>query len=270
MSRRIVQVQSRKVEVLEAGKGNPLLYLHGFVDVHGLKPGFMAFHDALAKHARTIAPAHPGVGESDENPDILGIEDMVFHYLEVLDALELKRFDLVGHGVGGWIAAELAARHPEKIARLVLIDAMGLFVKGEPTGDIFMMAQPNDGGSNRSLRELLFRNPNDGTAKTLVPDGRGDIDEEIRRYQMLRLGSWIGFKPPYFYHRALSSRLHRIGNPSLVVWGDHDKMVPNAHAKRFAELLPGCMGLKTVRNAGHSTVAEQPEETAAYVTEFLG
>jgi pimeloyl-ACP methyl ester carboxylesterase len=273
MSSRIVDVRGRKVEVLEtdssAQKGNPLVYLHGFMDVHGLKPGFMKFHETLAKVARVIAPAHPGVGQSDENPDIGGIEDMVFNYLEVLDALDLKRFDLVGHGVGGWIAAELAARHPEKIARLVLIDAMGLFVANEPTGDIFMMAQPNDGGSNHSLRELLFRSPKDEIAKTLVPDGRGDIDEEIRRYQMLRLGSWIGFKPPYFYHRALTNRLHRITCPSLVVWADRDKLVPNAHGKRYAELLPACFGLKIVRDSGHSTVAEQPEATASYVTEFL-
>ena len=269
MSPRLIDVRDRKVEVLEAGKGTPLVYLHGFMDVHGLKPGFMAFHEALAKGARVIAPAHPGVGQSDENSDVAAVEDAVFHYLEVFDALDLKRFDLVGHGVGGWIAAEFAARHPERIARLVLIDAMGLFVAGQPTGDIFMMAQPSDGGSNHSLRELLFRSPKDDIAKTLVPDGRGDLDEEVRRYQMLRLGSWIGFKPPYFYNRALTNRLHRIGCPSLVGWGDRDKLVPNAHGKRYAELLPGCMGLKIVRDSGHSTVAEQPQATAAYVTDFL-
>jgi pimeloyl-ACP methyl ester carboxylesterase len=267
---RLIDVRDRKVEVLEAGSGAPLVYLHGFMDVHALKLGFMAFHERLAGAARLIAPAHPGVGGSDENPDIVAMEDVVFHYLEVLDALELARFDLVGHGVGGWIAAELAARHPEKVARLALIDAMGLFVPGQPTGDIFMMAQPSDGGSNVSLRELLFRDAKDPLANELVPDGRGDLDEEVRRYQMLRLGSWIGFKPPYFYNRALTNRLHRIAAPSLVVWGEKDRMVPPAHGKRYAELLPGCTGLKTVKDAGHSVVAEQPETAAELVREFLG
>jgi pimeloyl-ACP methyl ester carboxylesterase len=269
MSSRLIDVRGRKVEVLESGSGTPLVYLHGFVDVHGLKPDFMSFHERLAKSGRLIAPAHPGCNESDENPDIVAIEDVIFHYLEVLDALGLTRFDLVGHSLGGWIAAELAARHPEKIARLVLIDAMGLFVPGQPTGDIFMMAQPSDGGSNVSLRELLFRNPKDPLANQLIPDGRGDIDEEVRRYQMLRLGSWIGFKPPYFYNRALTNRLHRIAAPSLVIWGDHDKLVPIAHGERYADLLPGAMDLKTVKNAGHSVVAEQPEATADLVMEFL-
>jgi pimeloyl-ACP methyl ester carboxylesterase len=269
MSARLIDVRDRKVEVLEAGSGAPLVYLHGFMDVHGLKPDFTAFHERLAGVGRLIAPAHPGVGRSDENLDIVAMEDVVFHYLEVLDALELTRFDLVGHGVGGWIAAELAARHPEKVARLALIGAMGLFVPGQPTGDIFMMAQPSDGGSNVSLRELLFRDPKDALANALVPDGRGDLDEEVRRYQMLRFGSWVGFKPPYFYNRALTNRLHRIAAPSLVIWGERDRMVPIAHGKRYAELLPGCTGLKTVKDAGHSVVAEQPEAAAELVAEFL-
>jgi pimeloyl-ACP methyl ester carboxylesterase len=132
-----------------------------------------------------------------------------------------------------------------------------------------MMAQPSDGGSNVSLRELLFSNPKDALASRLVPDGRGDIDEELRRYQMLRFGSWVGFKPPYFYNRALTNRLHRIAAPSLVVWGEKDRMVPIAHGRRYAELLPGCMGLTTVKDAGHSVIAEQPEAVAELIMNFL-
>jgi pimeloyl-ACP methyl ester carboxylesterase len=269
MNARVIEVCNRAVEVLETGSGKPIVYLHGFMDVHGLKPGWMAFHEALAGAGRLIAPAHPGVGRTDENADIVAIEDVVFHYLEALDALELAQFDLVGHGVGGWIAAELAARHPEKVARLALIDAMGLFVPGQPTGDIFMMAQPSDGGSNVSLRELLFRDPNDSLATEMVPDGRGDLDEELRRYQMLRFGSWVGFKPPYFYNRALSNRLHRIAAPALVIWGEDDRLVPPAHGQRYAELLPGARGLNVVRNAGHSVIAEKPAAVAELVLEFL-
>lgn len=268
MSARLVEVRGRTVDVLESGSGKPIVYLHGFMDVHGLKADWMKFHRQLANVGRLIAPAHPGVGRTDENPDIVTMEDVIFHYLEVLDALELTRFDLVGHGVGGWIAAELAARHPEKVARLMLIDAMGLFVPGQPTSDIFMMAQPNDGGSNASLRELLFRDATGPLANEMVPDGRGDLDEEVRRYQMLRFGSWVGFKPPYFYNRALGNRLHRIAAPALVIWGEADRMVPLTHGQRYAELLPGSVGLKTVKDAGHSVIAEQPE-AAELVAEFL-
>lgn len=267
---RAVDIRGRKVGVVEGGSGTPLLYLHGFVDVHGHTPGFMAFHDALAKSARVIAPAHPGCNDTDENPDVQTVEDVVFHTLEVMDALDLERVDVVGHSMGGWIAAELAARHPEKVARLVLIDAMGVFVAGQPTADLFMMANPNDGGRNVGLRDLLFRSESDPLANRLIPDGRGDIDEAVRRYQMLRLGSWIGFKPPYFYNRTLTNRLYRAAMPSLVLWGEQDRLTPIAHGREYAKLLPGCLGLKTVTDAGHSVVAEQPEQAAKLVSEFLG
>jgi pimeloyl-ACP methyl ester carboxylesterase len=103
----------------------------------------------------------------------------------------------------------------------------------------------------------------------MVPDGRGDLDEELRRYQMLRFGSWVGFKPPYFYNRALSNRLHRIAAPALVIWGEDDRLVPPAHGQRYAELLPGARGLNVVRNAGHSVIAEKPAAVAELVLEFL-
>src|SRR6185295_5029860 len=77
-----------------------------------------------------IAPAHPGCAQSDELAEGYGIEDVIFHYLEVFDALGLESFDLVGHCVGGWIAAELAVRYPERVRRLGLIGACGLFVPG--------------------------------------------------------------------------------------------------------------------------------------------
>ena len=100
---------------------------------------------------------------------------MVFHYLEVLDALKLTQFDLVGSCVGGWIAAELAVRHPEKIRKLVLIGASGLFVQGALIGDIFMNAQPEYGSSYATLREMLFSSAEHPMALEMFPDGKGEI-----------------------------------------------------------------------------------------------
>jgi pimeloyl-ACP methyl ester carboxylesterase len=264
----IVEVNKRKVQVLESGDGNPLLYLHGFADVHSVTESWLPFHEKLSQRARLIAPAHPGCALTDENKDIDTVEDVVFHYLEVLDALKLSHFDLVGSCVGGWIAAELAVRHPEKIRKLVLIGAAGLFVEGALIGDVFMMAQPEYGSSYASLRQMLFASADEANALAMFPDGKGEIEDEVRRYQMLRLSSRIGFKPPYFYNYSLRNRLHRIASPTLVVWGEKDNFVPRAHGELYAARIPSAK-LAVVGGAGHSAHVEKPDETAKLISDFL-
>ncbi len=269
MSGQTVEINGRKVWFLAEGHGAPLLYLHGFADVHSVKESWLPFHELLAKSARLVAPAHPGCAATDENKDIDVIEDVEFHYLEVLDSLKLDNFDLIGHCVGGWIAAEIAVRHPEKIRKLVLIGASGLFVQGALIGDIFMNAQPEFGSSYATLREMLFANAAQPQGLEMFPDGKGDLDDEVRRYQMLRLCSRIGFKPPYFYNRSLSNRLHRIRAPTLVIWGEKDHFVPRMHGETYASLIPNSRDLQLIPGAGHSVHVEKPEETARLVLDFL-
>jgi pimeloyl-ACP methyl ester carboxylesterase len=187
----------------------------------------------------------------------------------VLDALGLDRFDLVGHSVGGWIAAELAVRHPERVRRLVLIGACGLFVPGSLIGDVFMHAQPERGTDLSSLRSLLFASANAPAGLRFFPDGRGDLDEEVRRYEMLRFGSFVGFKPPYFYHRELRERLHRAKMPALTIWGSEDRMVPRQHGEDYAARLPGCDALRIVEGAGHAAPLEQPQAVGDMVAAFF-
>jgi pimeloyl-ACP methyl ester carboxylesterase len=265
-----IDIRGRQVAMAEAGAeyspARPLVYLHGFADVHGMAEDLLPFHRRLAQHAHVIAPAHPGCAGSD-GIDPCTIDDVIFHYLELFDILRRSRFDLVGHCVGGWIAAELAVRHPERVACLTLIGASGLFVPGEPIGDVFMHAQPERGTELRTLRSLLFADDADALARRWVPDGRGDLDEEIRRYRMLRFGSFVGFRPPYFYHRELRERLHRASMPAFVVWGVADRMVPPAHGRAYRDGLPAAV-LQTIEDAGHAVHLEQPERVADAIVAF--
>ena len=269
MSAPLVEVAGRKVAILERGDGAPLVYLHGFADVHGAAADFQPFHSKLATKARVIAPAHPGCAGSQELIDGHAVDDVLFHYLETFDALNLDRFDLVGHCVGGWFAAEFAVRHPDRVKTLTLIGACGLFVRGEPIGDVFMHAQAERGVDYRSLRHLLFRDSDEAIANVYFPNHRADLETEVRRYQMLRFGSFVGFRPPYFYNRSLERRLCRATMPSIVVWGAEDHMVPIAHARAFAQGLPGCAGLVSITGAGHSAVLESPERAADAVLELI-
>jgi pimeloyl-ACP methyl ester carboxylesterase len=152
----------------------------------------------------------------------------------------------------------------------VLIGAAGLFVEGAPIGDVFMMAQPERGSSYAGLRTLLFASADGPQALELFPDGMGEIEEELRRYQMLRFGSRVGFKPPYLYNRSLRNRLRRISAPALIITGENDKMVPRAHSETYARLIPGADGVTTIGNAGHSVHVEQPDATARCLLDFLG
>jgi pimeloyl-ACP methyl ester carboxylesterase len=265
----MVSLGKRMASLIERGEGPPLVYLHGFADVHGVAGDFLPFHEALADRARVIAPAHPGCNGSDDLDTPQGIEDVVFHYLELFDALGLDTFDLVGHSVGGWIAAELAVRHPEMVRRLCLIGATGLFVPGEPIADVFMHTQPERGVDYATLRRMYFSSPDAPAGLRYFPNGRGDLDEETRRYQMIRFCSFVGFRPPYLYNRSLVDRLHRARMPALVVWGRHDGLCPTSHGEAYAAGLPGARGLRMLPEAGHAAHVEAPREVAGLVNEFL-
>jgi pimeloyl-ACP methyl ester carboxylesterase len=262
--RRMLDVAGRAVEIAEIGAGAPLLYLHGFADIHGARPDWLAFHQSLGLAFRVIAPAHPGCGESAEDDSAETIDDLVFHYLEVIHALGLTDFHLVGASVGGWIAAEIAVRHREKVRALALLGATGLFVSGAPIGDLFMMVQAETGTRYEGLRHMLFRSGDAAEAHAIYPDGRMSIELETRRYRTFRFASRFGFAPPYFYNAKLKARLPRFDRPALVVAGEDDHFVPRRHAEAYAAGFPDAR-LHLLAGAGHSIVVERGEEVAALI-----
>jgi len=267
MAARDISVRGRTVQLHEDGNGMPLVYLHGIADLFGATSKPQPFHEALAAGTRLIAPAHPGCAGTAEDQTLESMEDLIFHLLEVLDELGLSRFDVAGSCIGGWLAAELAVRHPERVGRLVLIGASGLFVSGQPIGDLFMMVQP-ESGTVRPLREMLFNDPDSAAAKALFADETTDFESGLLRYKAFRFASRIGFSPPYFHHRKLIDRLHRFGGPALVLWGENDRMVPVAHAEAYVKGLRGGR-LEFVAGCGHSPHIEAPGETADRVLAFL-
>lgn len=266
---RAVDVQGVSVSLLDAGQGAPVLYLHGFADVHGAVADPQPFHEALGASARLLAPAHPGCGASTGIERVDGVEDLVFHYLDLLDALGLERVDLVGSCLGGWVAAELAVRHPHRVGRLVLLGAVGLHVPDAPIADLFMLSQRSDFGKHTDLRRLLFRDPDLPLAVAMFPDRYAALPEEVRRYQCLSFAARIGWHPPYFYDRKLRPRLRRITVPTLIVWGREDRFVSLAHAEAYQRGIAGSR-LVMLDGSGHCVWLEEPEACAKLVTEFLG
>lgn len=258
----------RRLVYAELGAGPPVLYLHDFLDVHGGSADWLPFHHALAERFRIIAPAFAGCNGSDEDEDALGFEDPVFDVLDAVDALGLDSVPVIGAGIGGWIAAELAVRNRHLVEQLVLLGATGLFLPGVPIADVFFNAQPRNGGDMSEFREIFFADEDAALAKEWIPDGRMTIERELLRYGMFRFAGRIGFRPPYLYDPRLVERLPRYQQPALVLWGSEDRFVPPAHAHAYATALPGAR-LCLFAECGHAVSIEQPAEVAGEVVSFL-
>jgi pimeloyl-ACP methyl ester carboxylesterase len=265
---RQLTVAGMGVSVAETGQGTPLVYLHGYADIHAASDGWLPFQQQLSRSHRLLAPAFPACAESAEDEEIETIDDVAYRWIEVIDALGLARFDLIGNCFGGWVAAELAVRHPERVNRLALIGASGLFLPGEPIADLFMEVQARNGRDFSGLRHLMFAHADDAAALALLPDGRVDLAREISRYKVMRFCSRVGFSPPYFYNRKLINRLSRYRGPALVISGAEDHMVPIAHARAYANGLPGAR-LEILSGCGHSPGIERCEQTVALLDAFF-
>jgi pimeloyl-ACP methyl ester carboxylesterase len=261
---RSLDIGGHAVAIAEAGSGEPLLYLHGFADIHGSNSDWLPFHHALAGKLRLLAPAHPGCHASEENDDIDTIDDVAFHYLQVLDALGIDELHLAGASIGGWIAAEIAIRIPERVRSLALIGATGLYVPQQPITDIFMFVQAKNGGDFSDYRHTLFRDANAPEALAMFPNGRMPAERELLRYRMFRFASRVGFAPPYLHDRKLRARLPRFTGPAMVIAGERDNLVPIAHVRAYAEGLRKAE-LRLIADAGNSVAVERPGDVAAAV-----
>jgi pimeloyl-ACP methyl ester carboxylesterase len=250
-----LKVRDKSIQLYEGGDGPPLLYLHG-AGTYWWLPA----HDRLATSHHVYAPVHPGFGASTGVEEIEDIEDLVFHELDVLDALGLDRVDVVGTSLGGWIAAELALRQPQRVRRLVLVDAAGLRLPEVPTPDLFLATPPES-------RELLFADPRGPVAMAAIPD----VPPPPEKMALIMKGREAAARVlwnPHVRYRKLRSRLDRIKTPTLVVWGAQDRLFPPAYGEAWAKGLPNAR-LVTIDRCGHLPHVEAPERFAEVTLDFL-
>jgi pimeloyl-ACP methyl ester carboxylesterase len=244
------------VHLLRGGTGEPVLFLHAA----GGAGTWLPFHELLASAAfEVIAPDHPGFGKSDEFPEADAIDDLVFHYLDVLDALGLEKPHVVGASFGGWIAAELAVYAPHRIGSLTLLSAAGLRLPEHPVTDLFLIPPAK-------LPATLFHDP-PPPAPAAAPGAAPDLDAVIAAYReatALARFSWV----PFMNDPKLERRLRRITAPTLVVAPSDDQVVPVEHAKRYAASIHGA-AYAEVPDCGHAMYFEKPAEFAAVATSFL-
>lgn len=249
-----LDVHGLGIEMDIVGQGRPLVYLHAGDGADREAP----FIDELSRHFSVFLPSHPGFGLSDLPREFNAIDDLAYFYLDFLEQQNLRDVMLVGSSFGGWLAAEIAIRNTSRIGALVLAAPLGIKI---------------DGREQRGITDIFSLTPAELTAhvrahgKQEVPDYR-EVPEEIvtriaRNREALTLFGWS----PTLYNPRLQYWLHRVDVPTLVLWGDSDKIVPVAYGDAFCQEIAGAE-LSIIEDAGHYLPYDKPHEFATSIVEF--
>ena len=258
VSRFTIQVTrtGRNVEVWQQGSGPDIVFLHG---AGGLQL-WSADLQALSRKYRVTVPIHPGFGQSDGVETIDGVLDSVLHTFDVLQELEISRPNLIGHSMGGMIAAEMAATCPNDVERLVLIAPVGLWDDAHPVLDFFTLPPAE-------LVPLIFHNRRHPMAQAMAATPSDEVMAEtiIAYLKGLSAAGRLLWPIP---DRGLKKRIDRITAPTLILWGEGDGLVPVFYAGEFEKRIPGAK-VKIIKKASHMLALEKPEEVVDAIRQFL-
>lgn len=235
------------VRYYEAGSGPALVYLHGAGGLTADDP----FVAQLATRYRVLAPLLPGYGPSDECEQLRTMLDITLHTWDVVDALGLTDPLLVGHSLGGMIAAEMAAIAPHAVSRLGLIAPAGLWLDAHPIPDIFAMLP-------YQMPAYLYHDVEAGRAR-MTAGAQLDNPEWLKAFlvtnaRQLGMAGKLLFPIP---DRGLAQRLYRIRARTVLVWGESDKLIVPAYGEAFRAAISGAQ-LITIAQAGHLVPHEKP------------
>jgi pimeloyl-ACP methyl ester carboxylesterase len=250
--------------VFEAGSGDPVVYLHAGGGVTADDP----LVEALAERFHVVAPVHPGFVDPDEVEEIRDVHDLALYHDELFEALGLDAVAVIGHSFGGMVAAELAAHVPHRVSKLVLAAPVGLWNDDYPMADMFT-AFPFE------INDLLWADPSSGEAQQAMATMAKEFSElkvddpmvaMLQRVLpgLITIGKYMWPLPD----KGLSRRLRRIKAPTLVVWGEKDKLNPSRYADDFVAGIPDAR-TAFIPEAGHMLPFERTEEFVRLVDEFF-
>ena len=249
----VIAVRGYRIRLMRSGAGDPLIYLHGASGA-----AWLPFLSQLAEKFDVIAPEHPGFGESD-TPDWLdNIHDVAYFYLDLLDELKLNGVHLVGNSLGGWIAAELAVRNSRHLASLTLAGSAGIDVPGVAQLDSFLVSD------EERLRQFFY---DPKKAEAMIARVLDPKQEDIALRNQATVAKLVW--QPRSHDPHLIKWLHRIDVPTLLIWGDTDRMFPKEHALAFQKTIHGSK-LVMIPQCGHVPQIEKPDAFVAALETFLG
>lgn len=243
------------VQMFSGGSGPALLYIHGA----GGNTGWQPYHDELAKNYKVYAPSLPGFNETPRPDWVRSITDVAHFNQELVTALGLDQYILMGSSMGGWVAAEMAAMDRHQLKGLVLIDAVGIKPEEGEIAEIFMV------GADTRLKLRFYDTSQvanyDQYTKELTPE---EADAQHANQASASRLCWR----PYMNNPSLSHYLSKVSTPTLIIWGKQDAIVPVECAELYKKALPNAT-LKVIDHCGHSPQIEKPQEFHSAVSEFL-
>lgn len=251
-----IEVNGFPTRVWRKGTGPKIGFLAGF----GGLPRWIPFLDELAKHRTVIVPSLPGFPGGDRGHTILDSHlDWLLAVRDTLDQAGLSGADLAGSSVGASLAAEIAALWPASVGKLALIAPFGLFDDKNPPTDPW--AQRGD-----AVPGLMCTDSAIWTALKTPPAGENSIEWPIEQVRANEAAARI-FWP--LGNTRIEKRLRLIKAPTLLLWGEHDKIMPRAYAEIFAKGIGGTTTTRIIQGAGHLAELDKPSEVAGEILHFL-
>jgi pimeloyl-ACP methyl ester carboxylesterase len=252
--RRIIEVQGITTHLFESGPAAApaLLYLHGT----SLGNLWLEYHSNLARNFHVLAPDIPGFGLTERPDWMRDMSDYLLYIRDLLAILGLRQVHLVGHSLGGWMAAEFAVWYPERVQTLVLSNAAGIRVKGVPIADLFAM-------NPQETLAACFDNL--AAAAPLIP-AQITTDYMLQMYNERTTLAALAWNP--HFDPRLARRLKGLTCPTLIVWGANDRLIPPIYGTTLHELIPGSR-LVVLAGTGHMPMFELPEAWTRAIYDFL-
>ncbi len=252
-----IDVNGYATRVWRKGSGPKLGYLAGF----GGLPRWMPFLDELAKSRTVIVPSVPGFPGGDRGHSILDSHlDWMLVMRQLLEKADLEGADIAGSSVGASLAADVAALWPASVRKLALIAPFGLFDEKDPPTDPW--AQRAD-----QVAGLMCADPEIYKGMKAAPEGANSIEWPIEQVRASEAAARI-FWP--LGNTRIEKRLSLIKAPTLLLWGEQDRIMPRSYADKFAKGIAGPTTIKTIAGAGHLAELDKPAETARAILDFLG
>lgn len=240
------------VTFTERGHGRPVLLLHGGAGAWSVT----GFAELLAQREdlRVIVPTHPGFDGTPRPENLNGIRDLAAVYIALLQELDLDEVTVIGNSMGGWVAAELAVTGSPRLSGVVLLDPAGLDMPGRPVVDFFSLSMAQIG-------ELTFHDP---AAFAVDPATFSPAQQAAMAANGAALARYAGST---MTDPDLQARLAAVRVPTLVLWGDADRIIDVEVGRIYAAAIPGAR-LELLPATGHMPQLETPEQVLAAVAAF--